>query len=116
MEVSPGSMSSLAPLRLVKSSHTRFLRESPTYGIAELVYGAADAGHTAGRDVSFEYPDYAAVHATMTGRKNMTMVFQWNRYVREYEETGKKSYSYRQFCANYEAWCRENEETIETTP
>lgn len=42
----------------------------------------------------------------------MSMVFQRNRYVRECEETGKKNYSYLQFCANYEAWCGENEETM----
>ena len=82
------------------------------YGIAELVYGADEAGRAAGRDTSFEYPDYAAVHIAITNRKNMTMVFQWNQYKRVCEETEKKYYSYRQFCANYEAWCRENEETM----
>ena len=82
------------------------------YGIAELVYGADEAGRAAGRDTSFEYPDYAAVHIAMANRKNMTMVFQWNQYKRVCEETEKKYYSYRQFCANYEAWCRENEETM----
>ena len=82
------------------------------YGIAELVYGADEAGRAAGRDTSFEYPDYAAVHMAMANRKNMTMVFQWNQYKRVCEETEKKYYSYRQFCANYETWCRENEETM----
>ncbi len=82
------------------------------YGIAEIVYGPANTGHAVGRDVSFEYPDYAAVHAAMTGRKNMTLVFQWNQYVRKCEETGKKSYSYRQFCDNYVDWCKGNEETM----
>ena len=52
------------------------------YGIAELVYGADEAGRAAGRDTSFEYPDYAAVHIAITNRKNMTMVFQWNQYKR----------------------------------
>ena len=82
------------------------------YGIAELVYGANDTERAAGRDTSFEYPDYAAVHIAMANRKNMTMVFQWNQYKRVCEETEKKYYSYRQFCANYETWCRENEETM----
>lgn len=82
------------------------------YGIAELVYGSADAAHGVSRDLSFEYPDYGAVHTAMTTRKNMTMVYQWNQYKRQCEETGKKYYSYRQFCSNYESWCEENEETM----
>lgn len=82
------------------------------YGIAELVYGSADAANAVTRDLSYEYPDYAGIHTAMTTRRNMTMVYQWNQYRRECDETGKKSYSYRQFCANYEDWCRENEETM----
>ena len=45
------------------------------YGIAELVYGANSMGRAAGRDTSFEYPNYAAVHIAMENRKNMTMIF-----------------------------------------
>ena len=82
------------------------------YGIAELVYGSADGAHGVVRNPSFEYPDYASVHTAMTTRKNMTMVYQWNQYKRMCEETGKKHYSYRQFCSNYESWCKENEETM----
>ena len=82
------------------------------YGIAELVYGSADGTNEATRALSFEYPDYAAVHTAMTTRKNMTMVYQWNQYKRTCEEAGKKYYSYRQFCANYVTWCKENEETM----
>ena len=82
------------------------------YGIAELVYGSVNGVNTVARDLSFEYPDYAAVHTAMTTRKNMTMVYQWNQYKRTCEEAGKKYYSYRQFCANYVVWCKENEETM----
>lgn len=70
------------------------------YGIAELVYGPYAASHNAGRNMSYDLPDYPAVHAEMSGRKNMTMVYQWNKYKRRCEEEGKKAYSYRQFCSN----------------
>ncbi len=82
------------------------------YGIAELVYGPSAASHNAGRNLSYEQPDYSKVHAEMTGRKNMTMIYQWNKYKRRCEEEEKKAYSYRQFCSNYDSWCEENEETM----
>ena len=52
------------------------------YVIAELVYGADNTDGVVSRDTSFAYPDYVAVHIAMANRKNMTMVFQWNQYVR----------------------------------
>lgn len=82
------------------------------YGIAELVYGPSAASHNAGRNLSYEQPDYSKVHEEMTGRKNMTMIYQWNKYKRRCEEEDKKAYSYRQFCSNYDSWCEENAETM----
>ena len=48
------------------------------YGIAELVYGKAPL--SGNRDESFELPDYSAVHSQLTTRKNMALIYQWNRY------------------------------------
>ena len=84
------------------------------YGIAELVYGKA---HISGnRDESFELPDYSTVHSQLTTRKNMTLIYQWNRYKKKCEADGLKHYSYRQFCERYSMWCDENEETAHFTP
>ena len=82
------------------------------YGIAELVYGTAAASHNAGRNETFELPDYAGVFNEISTRKNMTVLHQWNRYKNSCEEKGTKPYSYRQFCANYMTWCDENQETL----
>ena len=46
------------------------------YGIAELVYGPSVASHNSGRNLSYEQPDYSKVHAEMTVRKNITMIYQ----------------------------------------
>lgn len=84
------------------------------YGIAELVYGKAPiAGN---RDESFELPDYSSVHSQLTTRKNMTLIYQWNRYKKRCESDDLKHYSYRQFCERYSTWCDENEETAHFTP
>ena len=84
------------------------------YGIAELVYGKA---HISGnRDESFELPDYSIVHSQLTTRKNMTLIYQWNRYKKKCEADDLKHYSYRQFCERYGMWCDENEETAHFTP
>lgn len=84
------------------------------YGIAELVYGKA---HISGnRDESFELPDYSTVHSQLTTRKNMTLIYQWNRYKKKCEADDLKHYSYRQFCERYSMWCDENEETAHFTP
>ena len=56
------------------------------YGIAELVCGPSVASHNVGRNLSYEQPDFSTVHAEMTGRKNMTMIYQWNRYKRRCED------------------------------
>jgi len=80
------------------------------YGIAQSVYGKNPA--TAGRDLSFEQPDYASVEKDMSSRKNMTLKVLWNRYVKQCRDGDLKFYSYRQFCENYTKWCEENKETL----
>ena len=60
------------------------------YGIHELVYGHAPGGNT--RSSDYQLPDYADVFRQMTERKNMTLVFLWNRYVKRCEAEGLKAY------------------------
>ena len=79
------------------------------YGIAELVYGASSLGC---RNKDYELPDYGEVHLQLTTRKNMTMVFLWNRYKKRCSNEGKKYYQYRQFCERYQMWIDENKETL----
>lgn len=69
------------------------------YGIAELVYGKAPV--SGNRDESFELPDYSAVHSQLTTRKNMTLIYQWNRYKKKCEADALKHYSYREWNAGY---------------
>lgn len=78
------------------------------YGIAELVYGRVSGQGT--RNEAFVLPDYAEVHQQMTSRKNMTLIYQWNRYKKKCEKDNLKYYSYRQFCERYGMWCNDNEE------
>ena len=59
------------------------------YGIAELVYGASSLGC---RNEDYELPDYGEIHLQLTTRKNMTMVFLWNRYKKRCSNEGKKYY------------------------
>ena len=49
------------------------------YGIAELVYGSVPG--SGGRNENIEYPDYEADAELMATRKNMTLVFLWNRFL-----------------------------------
>ena len=84
------------------------------YAIAELVYGKTAVTGT--RDESFELPDYQDIHTQMTSRKNMTLIYQWNRYKKKCEVDNLKFYSYRQFCERYGYWCDENDETAHFTP
>lgn len=78
------------------------------YGIAELVYGKVSGQGI--RNETFVLPDYAEVHQQMTSRKNMTLIYQWNRYKKKCEKDNLKYYSYRQFCERYGMWCNDNEE------
>lgn len=80
------------------------------YGIAAAVYGSGTT--VSGRDLSYELPDYEAVYKDMTSRKNMTLVFLWNRYSKKCRDAETKPYSYRQFCENYAKWCEGNKETL----
>lgn len=54
------------------------------YGIAELVYGSVPG--SGGRNENIEYPDYEADAKLMATRKNMTLVFLWNRYSKKCAE------------------------------
>ena len=78
------------------------------YGIAELVYGRVSGQGT--RNETFVLPDYEEVHQQMTSRKNMTLIYQWNRYKKKCEKDNLKYYSYRQFCERYGIWCDDKEE------
>ena len=77
-------------------------------GIHEAVYGRAKG--SGGRDPSFEYPDFEAVHEGMK-RNNMTLLYQWNRYFSRCAASSLKAYSYRQFCDLYSRWCEESGKT-----
>ena len=78
------------------------------YGIAELVYGKVSGQGI--RNETFVLPNYAEVYQQMTSRKNMTLIYQWNRYKKKCEKDNLKYYSYRQFCERYGMWCNDNEE------
>ena len=80
------------------------------YAIAEIVYGHIPGSST--KSSFYEQPDYESVFRQMSDRKNMTLVYQWNRYRRECESKGSKPYQYRQFCERYSRWCDENYETL----
>lgn len=79
------------------------------YGIAMLVYGNAPGA--AGRNENIELPDYAEIANLMATRKNMTLVFLWNRYKQKCEAEDKRFYQYSRFCERYAEWCEENYET-----
>lgn len=83
------------------------------YGIAAHVYGPAPT--VLGRDLSFECPDFEEIHRLLSTRKNMTLVYLWNRYAQKCNTAGQKSYQYRQFCELYRKWCKENNESMHFT-
>lgn len=80
------------------------------YGICELVYGHAPGYNT--RHPSYEQPDFERVYRQMSERKNMTLVYLWNRYKRQCEDSGSKPYQYRQFCELYARWVEDNYESL----
>ena len=47
----------------------------------------------------------------MATRKNMTLMFLWNRYKKKCQEEGSRFYQYSQYCELYNRWCEENYET-----
>ena len=79
------------------------------YGIAIKVYGSAPG--SGGRNENIELPDYEEAANLMATRKNMTLMFLWNRYKKKCEEEGTRFYQYSQYCELYNKWCEENYET-----
>ena len=51
------------------------------YAIYEMVYGHEPG--TNNRSADYEQPDFAKVHQQMEERKNMTLVYLWNRYQKD---------------------------------
>lgn len=79
------------------------------YGIALKVYGSVPG--SGGRNENIELPDYEEAAKLMATRKNMTLMFLWNRYKKKCEEEGARFYQYSQYCELYNKWCEENYET-----
>lgn len=79
------------------------------YGIALKVYGSVPG--LGGRNENIELPDYEEAAKLMATRKNMTLMFLWNRYKKKCEEEGARFYQYSQYCELYNKWCAENYET-----
>ena len=79
------------------------------YGIAIKVYGSAPG--SGGRNENIELPDYEEAAKLMATRKNMTLMFLWNRYKKKCEEEDARFYQYSQYCELYNRWCEENYET-----
>lgn len=80
------------------------------YAIAELVYGHAPGRNN--RSSEYEQPNFAWIFRQMSERKNMTLVYLWNRYKKDCQAKESKPYQYRQFCDLYSRWCEENYETL----
>lgn len=79
------------------------------YGIALKVYGSVPG--SGGRNENIELPDYEEAAKLMATRKNMTLMFLWNRYKKKCEKEGTRFYQYSQYCELYNKWCEENYET-----
>lgn len=80
------------------------------YGIAMKVYGSVSGSGC--RNENIELPDYEEAAKLMATRKNMTLMFLWNRYKKKCEEEGARFYQYSQYCELYNKWCEENYETV----
>jgi transcriptional regulator with XRE-family HTH domain len=80
------------------------------YGIAECVFGISPDKPR--RDQGIELPDFGRIATQMRERQNMTIVSQWNRYVRICKSNDKRFYQYRQFCDLYSQWCNGHYETF----
>ena len=83
------------------------------YGIAAKIYGGSPGA--VGRDMTYACPDFEDIHKQLHGRKNMTLVYLWNRYMKTCEAEGRKGYQYRQFCKQYSRWCETNKESMHIT-
>ena len=79
------------------------------YGIAMKVYGSVSGSGC--RNENIELPDYEEAAKLMATRKNMTLMFLWNRYKKKCEEEGARFYQYSQYCELYNKWCEEHYET-----
>ena len=79
------------------------------YGISMKVYGSVSGSGC--RNENIELPDYEEAAKLMATRKNMTLMFLWNRYKKKCEEEGARFYQYSQYCELYNKWCEENYET-----
>ena len=73
------------------------------YGIAMIVYGSVPGA--GGRNENIELPDYEEAAKLMATRKNMTLMFLWNRYKKKCEEEGTRFYQYSQYCELYNNLC-----------
>ena len=72
------------------------------YGIAELVYGAVPRAGS--RNENIEYPDYESDAKLMATRKNMTLVFLWDRYSKkctDYTEIKNRVFVVRDMMSEY---------------
>ena len=83
------------------------------YGIAAKIYGGSPGA--VGRDMTYACPDFEEIHKQLHERKNMTLVYLWNRYMKICEAEGRKGYQYRQFCKQYSRWCETNKESMHIT-
>lgn len=63
-----------------------------------------------GRNENIELPDYEEAVMLKATRKNMTLMFLWNRYKKKCEEEGVRFYQYSQYCELYKKYCKENYE------
>ncbi len=66
------------------------------YGIAAKIYGGSPGA--VGRDMTYACPDFEDIHKLLHGRKNMTLVYLWNRYMKTCEAEGRKGYQYNNLC------------------
>lgn len=80
------------------------------FAISNHVYGLDCPGR--GRGPEFTPPDFEEIAKAMSTRKNMTLVYLWNRYTQRCKEEGGRPYQYRQFCKRYADWCEENQQTM----
>ena len=74
------------------------------YGIAAKIYGGSPGA--VGRGMTYACPDFEEIHKQLHGRKNMTLVYLWNRYMKTCEAEGRKGYQYNtRMCRDDESSC-----------
>jgi transposase len=79
------------------------------YAIADHIYGPQQPPRG---EIEFAVPDFEDVCKAMSSRKNMTLIYLWNRYAQDCKAEGRQPYQYRQFCEQYGYWCEENKESM----